>query len=77
MTVAQIVNKKVKLRLAGRDGNAWVLMGAFQSQARREKWTADEIKKVLDEAMSDDYNHLLRTLDSHCEEPDNDDEDDE
>ena len=37
------VNKKVKLELVGLDGNAFFLMGAFQRQARREKWTQEEI----------------------------------
>ena len=55
-------NKKVKLELAGSNGNAYALMGAFQRQARKEKWTPDEIKAVLDECTSGDYNHLLATL---------------
>lgn len=59
--------KKVKLKLVGLDGNAFSLMGAFQSRAQREKWTDDEIKAVLDEAMSGDYHHLLATLMAHCE----------
>ena len=57
-----LTNKKVKLKLVGLDGNAYALMGAFQRQARKEKWTPDEIKAVLDECTSGDYNHLLSTL---------------
>ena len=57
-----VPNKKVKLKLVGLDGNAYALMGAFQRQARKEKWTPDEIKMVLDECMSGDYDHLLTTL---------------
>lgn len=75
--MAQVVNKTVNLNLIGLDGNAFALMGAFQRQARREGWTADEIKAVLDEARSGDYNHLLVTLDSHCEPEDEDFEDQE
>ena len=67
--------KKVSLQLVGLDGNAFALMGAFQSQARREGWTKEEIKEVLDECMSGDYNHLLRTLMEHTEAPDEDNED--
>jgi hypothetical protein len=63
------VNKKVSLRLIGLDGNAFSLMGAFQSQARKEKWTAEEIKSVIDEAMAGDYRHLVGTLADHCENP--------
>ncbi len=75
--MAQIVNKKINLQLVGLDGNAFSLMGAFQHQAKREKWTEPEIKSVLDAAMSGDYDNLLRVLDSHCEPSgDGDDEED-
>jgi hypothetical protein len=60
-----VVNKQVDLELVGLDGNAFALMGAFQRQARREKWTREEIKLVLDECQSGDYDHLLRTLMEH------------
>ncbi len=66
------VPKKVRLNLLGMDGNAFVLMGAFQRQARREKWTDTEIKTVLDECKSGDYNHLLATLLAHTEASDTD-----
>ena len=59
--------KKVKLDLVGLDGNAFMLMGAFSKQARKEGWAQDEIKTVMDEAKSGDYNHLLTTLMSHCD----------
>jgi hypothetical protein len=68
--------KKVKLELVGLDGNAFSIMGAFRKQARRESWTTEEIKVVLDEAMSGDYNHLLTTIMEHTESPESDDEDD-
>jgi len=60
-------HKKVKLNLVGLDGNAFVLMGKFQQQARREGWTPDEIKVVLDKCMLGDYDHLLRTLIEYCD----------
>jgi hypothetical protein len=56
------MKKKVELTLVGLDGNAFSLMGAFQRAARRQGWNQDEIKEVLDDAMSGDYNHLLRVL---------------
>jgi len=65
-----LVDKKVKLQLVGLDSNAFALMGAFQKNARRQGWSPEEIKKVLDEARSGDYDHLVGTLDSHCESPD-------
>jgi hypothetical protein len=58
--------KKIKLNLIGLDGNAFSLMGAFQHQALKEGWSLLEINKVLDEAKSKDYNHLVVTLDSYC-----------
>ena len=57
-----VPDKKVKLKLVGLDGNAFALMGAFQRQARKEEWTPDEIKMVIDESTSGDYSHLLATL---------------
>lgn len=54
--------KKVKMTLEGLDGNAFSLMGTFKSNAERQGWSQEEIKEVLDECMSGDYNHLLCTL---------------
>jgi hypothetical protein len=68
------VNKKVKLDLVGLNGNAVSLMGAFQRQARREKWTPVEIETVLTECQSGDYDHLVATLMDHCESPDTDED---
>ena len=59
--------KKVKMKLVGLDGNAFSLMGAFQSNARKQGWSKDEIDKVIKECMSGDYNHLLETLMEHTE----------
>lgn len=72
------VIKKVSLNLIGLDGNAFALMGAFQRQAKKEKWTNDEIDTVLTKAKSGDYNNLVATLADHCtmEDEDEDEEDD-
>ncbi len=61
--------RRVKLRLVGLDGNAFALMGAFQRQAKKEKWTTEEIDAVLDDCRSGNYDHLLCVLMDHCEEP--------
>jgi len=53
---------KVKLTLVGIDGNAFSLMGAFKSAARKQGWTADEISDVIFKCMAGDYNNLLCTL---------------
>ena len=60
--------KQVTLQLVGLDGNAFALMGAFQRQAKREGWTPEEIKSVLDECQRGDYTHLLATLMDHTKE---------
>ena len=60
---------KVNLKMVGLDGNAFAIMGAFQSQARKEGWTKEEINAVLDEARSGDYSHLVATIAEHCVNP--------
>jgi len=59
--------KRVSLDLVGIDGNAFALMGQFQRQAKRENWSEEEIKIVLNECKSGDYDHLLITLMNHCD----------
>ncbi len=78
--MAKLVDKTVKLKLVGLNGNAFVILGAFRRQAEREKWTNQEIAKVTEEAMSGDYDHLLAVIMEHCENggmglTDGDDED--
>ena len=62
-----IVNKKAVCNLGGKDGNAFVLMAHWESCAKESGFTSSEIVKVLDECMEKDYNHLLKTLQDHCE----------
>lgn len=64
----QVVNKKVSLNLKGMDGNAFMLMGAFSKQAKREGWTRSEIDAVLSETRKGDYDHLLQTLIEHTDD---------
>ena len=66
VTNKYMTKKKLKLKLIGEDSNAFSLMGVFKKQAMKENWTTEEIKEVLDEATSGDYDHLLVTLSSHC-----------
>ena len=53
---------KVKLSLVGLDGNAFSLMGAFSSAARKQGWKKADIDKVTADCMSGDYDHLLCVL---------------
>lgn len=64
--MTNLVNgKRVNLDLIGLDGNAFSLLGHFRRQAKREGWSDEEIEKVLNEARSGDYNHLLVVLLDH------------
>lgn len=60
------INKRVDLDLTTIDGNAFMLMGAFQNAARRADWSAEEIEFVLKEARSGEYDHLVATLAEYC-----------
>ncbi|MFD1063687.1 hypothetical protein ACFQ1Q_10560 [Winogradskyella litorisediminis] len=71
----KVIDKTVNLNLIGVNGNAFMIMGVFQRQAKREGWTQAEIDAVLKEAKSSDYNHLLATIENHCEPIDEDHED--
>lgn len=51
----------IEVQLTGTDGNAFALMGVVGSALRRNKVPKDEIDKFYKEAMSGDYNNLLRT----------------
>jgi len=67
---------KVKLTLVGLDGNAFNLLGQFQRAARQQGWTREEIKMVIDDATSSNYDHLLCVLMDHTE-PDDSGSDDQ
>jgi len=71
--------KKVKMELVGLDGNAFAIMGTWRSNALRQGWSQEEVRAVLKEAQSGDYDHLLATIAMNTTEPDVvwDDEDDD
>ena len=52
---------KVRVKLAGRDGNAFAILGLCAEAARKAKVPPEEIKAFHAEATSGDYDHLLRT----------------
>ena len=63
----KIIEKKVNLDMVGVNGNAFMIMGVFQRQAKNEGWSSREIQEVLKEEKSKAYNHLLATIENHCE----------
>ena len=60
------VEKTITLDLEGTNANAFAIMGAFKRQAEREGWSQDEINIVFKQAKSDDYDHLVSTLQLYC-----------
>ena len=59
----------VYLDLSSIDGNAYSLMGNWAAAARRARWPKVEIDRVLAQAKSGDYNHLICILSDNCEDP--------
>jgi len=51
----------IEVSLIGQDGNAFAIMGAVQRALRKAGASRDDINEYLSEAMSGDYNNLLRT----------------
>ena len=51
----------VKVQLTGENGNAFVLLGKVKQALRRNGVPEVTINEFREEAMSGDYDHLLRT----------------
>ena len=51
----------IKVQLTGQNGNALVLIGLVQKALRRAKVRDDEISLFVEQAMSGDYDNVLRT----------------
>lgn len=51
----------IDVRLSGRDGNAFLILGRVASALRDEKVSEEEIGAFQSEAMAGDYAHLVRT----------------
>ena len=50
----------IEVELVGQDGNAYAIMGAVRRALRRNKVPVEEIDLYLSEAMSGNYDHLLK-----------------
>lgn len=64
-----VTEKKVRINLIGVNGNAFAIIGAWSKEARHQGWSKDEINKVVAEATSGDYTHLLATFLDHSVDP--------
>lgn len=58
--------EKIQLNLRGITSSSWEIIGTFQKLARRNNWPENEINKVLQEANSGSYDHLVETIKEHC-----------
>ncbi len=50
-----------EVKLVGRDGNAFAIMGACRKAGRKAGWGEAKIDGILDEMMAGDYDRLLWT----------------
>lgn len=51
----------VKVKLTGKNGNAFVIMGIVQEALKKAGVSQEEIKQYIDESTSGNYDNLLRT----------------
>jgi len=51
---------KIKVRLVGSDGNAFAVLGNVRKALRKAEVSQEEIGQFMKEAMSGDYNNLLK-----------------
>lgn len=52
----------VEVQLSGEDGNAYSIISRVSKAMRQARISADEIDDFVEEAMSGDYSHVLRTV---------------
>jgi len=52
---------KIKVKLTGKNGNAWNLLGVMSKAMKKAKLPKEEICLFTTQAMSGNYDHLLRT----------------
>ena len=65
MTSVHDEKKKPVVKLVGRDGNAFAILGACAKAARRAGWAPERVKEVMEEMTAGDYDHLLATALKH------------
>ncbi len=53
---------KPALKLVGRDGNAFAILGEARKVATKAGWSKEKTKEMMDKATSGDYDNLLCTM---------------
>jgi len=66
-TLEKIKVKKPKVKLVGEDGNAFSIMGRVKQALRKGNWSEEEMKPIMEEMRSGDYDKLLQTAMKYCE----------
>jgi hypothetical protein len=56
-----------EVQLTGSDGNAFAIMGMMRRELRRAGNSPEVISEFINEAMSGDYDHVLRTAMAYAE----------
>lgn len=59
--MSDVIFPEIEIQLAGRDGNAFAIIGACTKAMKRHNVPAEQISEFREEAMSGDYDHLLQT----------------
>jgi methenyltetrahydromethanopterin cyclohydrolase len=52
----------VSVKLAGEDGNVFMILGRVKYAMKREGCTKEEIEEFVNEATSGDYDKVLQTI---------------
>lgn len=58
-------NEKPVVKLLGKDGNAYAIIGACRRAGRKAGWSNEQLEELVAEMTSGDYNHLLVTAMRH------------
>lgn len=61
------IEDKPELEIIGRDGNAFAILGAAKTTARKAGWPKEKVDQMMKEAMSGDYGHLLTVMTEYFE----------
>jgi len=58
----EIPTDKPSVKLIGKDGNAFIIMGRCSGAAKRAGWTKEQVDAVMGEMQNGDYDNLLCTV---------------
>ena len=61
------MSEKPEVELVGCDGNAFAILGRCRRASNEANWTKEQWEKFKFEAVSGDYDHLLRTVMTYFE----------